>query len=420
MEQLTDHAQDHDRPTRIDCRYIPVRPSGLAAAIDNDPDVFGRVAGTADLIFRAIDHVIEQEVSALHEYFDELYAALNPDEDTPRELIGVSAQDRGEEDLLAHLHYLLDKANFRALGEPDIEVALQAGTTYGVRVRIDPSRVEYLKLYVRGRDTETIDKRPRFAPWRKVPTEAQIYRRLVVATRLRDEPGLRLKLFRDIPVRDIEALMPHAEVHMSLFDRLKVFGAGAGALGGLATKAFTAITTGVFSLFSLASAALIGFGGLAFKAFFGYKRTKHKRTSARTQHLYERNLANNASVIHALLRMIRQEEVKEASLAYAFLVSCDKAPGSEFELDRQIEEWIEKTFLIALDFDCPDAIETLDRLNLWKDRSSMEALSPKEALETLAMHWKGRFTESYHIRTMSRQQEHDGKNAKILDPAVSG
>jgi len=386
----------------MDCRFIPVRPSALAQAVDRSPDAFGCVAGRAGPLFQAIDRVIEQEVSALHDAFDDLYAALTPDEETPPDLLGAGVEARGEGRMLAHLEYLLDKANFKALGDAEIEAAIQAGTTYGVRIRVDPSRVERLRLHVRGRAEETLGRRSRLRPWRRVEMQAPVYRRLVVATRLRGEAGVRLKLFRDIPVRDVEALMPHAEIRMSMIDRIQVFGAGAGALGGLASKAFAAITSGVVSLFSLASAALVGFGGLAFRSFFGYRRTMRMRTSVRTQHLYERSLANNASVVHALLRMIRQEELKEAALAYACLAGAAEPPRMERELDERIEAWIERTFDRRIDYDCADALETLDRLNLWKDRAALRPLDPDEALRRLERHWASRVTEGYHLAALAR------------------
>lgn len=405
MLELVDQTEDHDRPPRVDCRFIPVRPAALAAAIDRDPETFGELAGRAEAVLRALDRVIEQEVSALHEVFDDLYVPFNPDEDTPPEMLESSAESRGEPRLLAYLDYLLDKANFKALGQRETEAAIQAATTYGVRVRVDPACVDHLSLHVRGHDEETFTRRSRRKPWQWIEIPVPIYRRLVVATRLRGEVSVRLKLFRDIPVRDVEALMPHAQVKMSLFDQVQVFGAGAGALGGFAYKAFGAITTGVVSIVSLASAAAIGFGGLAFRSFFGYRRTKRMRTGARTQHLYERKLANNASAVHALLRMIRKEELKEAMAAYAVLVaSRDRPPTDETELDQRVESWLERTFGYAIDFDCPDALETLDRLGLWEDRATLRVVQPGSAIEMLQQHWRDRRSERYHLMMVERRR----------------
>lgn len=416
MEQLTDSKQDQDHPAAVDFRFIPVRPCAIARAIAGDPERFGPVADRAMELYRAFDRIIEQEASALHEELDDLYAALNPDEETPRELLSLRAEERGEERLLGSLLYLLEKANFEELGQPDIDAAVQAGTTYGVRIRIDPSRVEHLRLLVRGHASEQLSRRSRVKPWRRLYIEAPLYRRLVVVTRLSGENGVRLKLFRDIPVRDVEALMPHADVRMSWFDQAQVFGAGAGAFGGLAAKGFTAASGGAVSLLSLASAAIVGLGGLAFRSFFGYRRTKRMRTGARTQHLYERNLANNAAVIHSLLRMIRQEEAKEALLAYAFMARSEEPPKTAQQLDEDIERWIESRFGHSIDFDGPDALETLDRLKLLQrstdddkaDKSTHDADTfgtvhePGRALDRLTHHWERALSSDYHIEVLSR------------------
>lgn len=382
----------------MDTRFIPVRPAALARAIDADPGTFGSAAGRAGELLDVFDRVIEQEVSALHAHIDDAYAALNPDEDTPREMQTVTAEARGERALLAGLAYVLDKANFESLSNVQIEQTIRAGTSYGVRVRIDPTMIDHLSLYVRGHGEGPIPRRVRSRPWRQTVVMEPVYRRLVVVTRLRGEVGVRLKLFRDIPVRDVEALMPHATVQMSWLDRVLVFGGGAGALGGLAPKVIAVVTGGVVSLFSLATAALIGFGGLLLKSVLGYRRTKQHRTGQRTQHLYERNLANNAAVMHTLVRMIRQEEVKEGLLVYAMLAS-DRAPtDSDEAIDRHVEDWIRETFGREIDFDCPDALETLDRLGLWADRASRAVVPPSEAMERLNTHWSTRRTRAYHIR----------------------
>lgn len=383
----------------MDTRYIPARPPVLAEAIRAAPAVFGAAAPLARDLLDAIDRVIEQEVSRLHAHIDDLYSVLDPDEDTPVALGPGPDADERERRLLHLLGYVLDKANFETLSHVQIEAAIRAGTSYGVRVRIDPTMVAHLALFVRGHGESEVARRDRYRPWRRVVTLEPVYRRLVVVTRLRGEVGVRLKLFRDIPVRDVEALMPHATVEMSWIDRVLVFGGGAGALGGLAPKLFVVITGGVVSFFSLLTAAAIGLGGLMLKSFLGYRRTKQRRTNQRTQHLYERNIANNAAVTHTLLRMIRREEVKEALLAYTLLASEHADTESDDAIDRQAEAWIRDTFCRRINFDAPDALETLDRLDLWTDRASRRVRPPAEALETLRRHWIDRRSESYHLDT---------------------
>lgn len=392
----------HDQPDQlapVDTRFIPARPRILARTIEADPSAFGPAAPHARALRDAIDRVIGQEVETLHDHLDDLYAALNPDEDAH----SVATEDpvSTQAHLLERLGYVLDKANFETLDDVQIDAAIAAGTSYGFRVRLDPDRIEHLALHVRGRGVASDLRRLRVKPWKRVERRVPVYRRLVAVAQLKGEGGIRLKLFRDIPVRDIEALLPHAEISMSMLDRAQVFGGGAGALGGLVSKIMAA---GAFTFTGLGSAAAIAFGGLAFKSFMGYRRTKHKRTSQRTQHLYERNLANNAAVVHSLLRMIRQEEVKEALLVYA-LLSAEHTPRDEHDLDVHAEHWIAQRFGCTSDFDCPDALETLDRLGLWQDRARLLVVSPAEALDRLESHWIHRRSLAYHLGKLGLSQE---------------
>ncbi|MEO0512463.1 MAG: DUF3754 domain-containing protein [Planctomycetota bacterium] len=399
----------------VDTRFIPARPEVLAELIAADPDCFGPDAGRAPELLSAIDRVIAQETAALHDRIDRDYAALNPDEDAassstdgeddggPEETAEAAAEDRAEGRLLDALGYVLDKANFTALSQVEIEAALAAGTSYGVRVHLDSEAVQHLALHVRGVATRTRLARSRRKPWKRVETPIDVYRRLVVVTRLRGETGVRLKLFRDIPVRDVEALMPHARIKMSWLDQAQVYGGGAGALGGLGSKLLAFVAGASVTKGTLGWAALIGFGGLAFKSFTGYRRTRHRRSSQRTQNLYERTLGSNAAVLHTLVRMIRQEEGKEALLIYSMLRRPAR-PVTEPDLDRCCEAWIATTFGRHTDFDAPDAIETLERLQLWQDREALTVVDPAAAPRRLGQHWQDRRSEGYHAHWLDRVQ----------------
>lgn len=384
----------------IDTRFIPVRADELASAIESDDETFGPTHGHTDRLRRALDAVIDQEVTAFHEHMDAAYVALNPDADTNVAALTDEEEDRAEESLLRALRYMLGKANFTELSDVEIDEAIRAGSSYGVRVRIDPDRVEHLSLHVRGHGTGTVMRTHRWKRWRTVPFGVPVYRRLIVVARVRGETGIRLKLFRDIPQRDVENLLPHAEIEMTLFDHLQVFGGGVGALGGAATKVFAAITGGAIAATQLLWALVIGLGGLAMKSFLGFRRKKKIRTSMRTQHLYDRNLANNASVLHAVLRMIHQEELKEVLLAYCLLASPTTPTGSDEEVDAHAEQWIWAAFDARVDFDAPDALETITRFNLWADRGERSVVSLEEAIDRLEAHWRERRTADYHIRAI--------------------
>lgn len=384
----------------LDDRFIPIRIEAIVNAIDADPERFGELAGWAQKICKASERVIVQEVGELHRHLDRLYAAANPDLDALAEPNPLALPD--DPKLHAALDYLLDRASFTPLTDVGIDAAIKAGSAYGLRVRINPDRVRSLSLHVRGRGTIILVRRDKKKPWKTYEREIEIYTRLAVIAQLTGEDCLRLKLFRDIPVADVEALLPHAEATMTFMDRAFVVGMGVGSLGTLVKVAIV----GAASTSALAIPAAIGFGGMAFKSFFGYKRKKKQRTSHRTEHLYEKNLANNAAVLHTLCRMIAHEEAKAAIIAYAVLAARhDMEPSERWpmsELGERASAYLKERFKISSQFDAETALATLERLGLMEDSALTD---PDKAHATVEAHWKTRDTTGYHLATIEEMAD---------------
>ena len=382
----------------LDDRFIPVRVEAIVDAIDADPQRFGELSGWAQKICRAIDRVISLEVGELHRHLDRLYAAANPDLDALAEPNPPWKQ--GDGTLHEALAYLFDRASFGQLNDVGIKEAIAAGSAYGLRVRVRPERVRKLAIHVRGRGTITLVKRDKKKPWKKQELKVDIYTRLAVVAQLNGEEGVRLKLFRDIPVADVEALLPHAEATMTVMDRALVVGLGAGSLGSLAKVVFV----GAASTSALAIPAAIGFGGMAVRSFFGYRRKKKLRTAHRTEHLYEKNLANNAAVLHTLCRMIAHEEAKAAIVAYAVLAARhDLEPDKRWpmeELATRATGYLKERFRVASRFDALTAVATLERLGLMTDASLAD---PDAALAVVEAHWKTRDTTGFHLDAIARR-----------------
>lgn len=375
----------------IDDRFLPVRIEALVDAIDADPAHFGEVAGWAQKIARGLERVVAQEVGELHRHLDRLYAPANPDLDALAE--PNPPGDRGGPMLHTAIEYLLHRASFERLSDVGVRAAIRAGGASGLRVRVRPERVERLSLHVRGRGVATIRRVDRRRPWRRYDLEWPVYTRLAVVAQLKGEAGLRLKLFRDIPMADVEALLPHAEATMTMLDRAMVFGAGAGSLGSLGKVVFGgAATTG-----ALAIPMAVGLGGMAVRSFVGYRRKKRQRTSHRTQHLYEKNLANNAAVLHTLCRMIALEESKAAVLGYALLAS-GKARADD--LEPCARAYLGARFKASCRFDAGLALGTLDRLGLLEARALAE---PMHAHALVEAHWRTRDTTGHHLRAIADQ-----------------
>ncbi len=391
---------------RPDDRFVPLRPMELRDALAADAARFGVSPEQLCSLAAALDDVVWQEAEAFAHWIDELYAPVNPDRDT---IPPPNATRQRTADLYRRLNtalrYLLTKANYVELSEVEIERAIRLANTHGVSVRLRPERVTELALWVRGRGTVCRHVRQwrdllSFRNWRHFrtgrPTTAPVYRRLAVVGRLRDDANLLVKLFKEIPESDVEALLPHAEVSMNIFDRLLVFGTGAGALGSAAWKLVLFLTGSVVALSQLLWVVLVGAAMMLYRTLMGYRTTRKRRDTQRTSNLYFQNLANNAAAIQAIIATVAQEDFKEALLAYAFSWAPN-APPDDPSLDRQIEGFLLERFGATLNFDCTDALATLDRLGLVTRTSPRRALAPNEATVRLRALCESRTTMEHHI-----------------------
>ncbi|MCK4872942.1 MAG: DUF3754 domain-containing protein [Phycisphaerales bacterium] len=382
-----------------DDRFIPIRACDLVSAVAED-DRFGDDHERLREVALALQDVIDQEALAFSRAITDCYAAFNPDRDTIP-LSQDGATDKSAEQMHTWIEYVFEKANFEQLDDVEIEEAIHAANTQGLRVRLRPELIEEMSLWVRGRST----MQRRFRTWRHpirgVERELVVYRRLVVMARLHDDPNISLKLFKDIPIADLEALLPHAEVRMSWFDRFKAFGGGAGAAGSLVAKLLKLFTTVVVAS-RLMWILLAGFGLICLRAILGYRSTRRMRDSQRTQHLYYQNLDNNAGVIHTLISMIAQEELKEAVLGYAFCRTESDAIHGEADLARVVNNYLRERFDADVQFDAPDAIETITRLHLWADADELKPLEPDQAVRLLQRHWRTRASRPYHEQMACR------------------
>src|SRR5690606_38772197 len=128
------------------------------------------------------------------------------------------------EDFHRFLAHLLDKANYEQLDDVQIEQAVMRASSRHLSVRVDPKRVERLEVWIRGQGTSDVAYRPWWSPWRIEYQEVPIFRRLVIVARLAGAPHVIIKAYKEIPESDVKALLPHAEVTMSLIDRIKLLG----------------------------------------------------------------------------------------------------------------------------------------------------------------------------------------------------
>ena len=132
-------------------------------------------------------------------------------------------------------------------------------------------------------------------------------------------------------------------------------------------------------------------GGFLFRQISKFKNRKIKFMKALSDNLYFKNLDNNLGVFHHLIDAAEEEEVKEAALAYYFLLIADH-PLTPGELDDRIEKWFEDKWNYHLNFEIADAIQKLQRLDLVTRNGDVLEVKPlAEAKKQLDHIWDNYF-----------------------------
>jgi hypothetical protein len=335
--------------------------------------------------------ILEQEKSAFERIITRAYARINPDRETVDVLNADPPGDSEFRQLNSKVQHMLEKANFEQLSDDQVKTALEAGSTHGIKVKLDEDSLEEMSIWVRGRSTAPYHRRTLKHPIKGETSQVEVFNRLALITRPAGESNVQVRLFKDIPIRDVEALLPNANVSMGLRDAVMMIGSGAGAV-------WTVIAVGLVAASQLLWVVAVPLAGLFWKVFSGYRRAIKDRDSNRAKHLYFQSLGANRSAIHLISYMICEEEIKESVLLYAFCldVENDGRSTSESAIKAEIEAYLKELTKIEVDFDIDDAIETLDRLSLWKDRTELRVIGLDEASGKLETHCQQGLSRDYH------------------------
>ncbi len=381
--------------TRPDNRFIPVGSDDLIEYLAQDAQTFGEQSSRITEVSRWLVRILEQEKSAFERIITRAYARINPD----RETIDVlDTEPPGDSDfrlLNSKVKHMLEKANFEQLSDDQVKTALEAGSTHGIKVKLDEDSLEEMSIWVRGRSTAPFNRRTLKHPIKGETSPVAIFNRLALITRPAGESNVQVRLFKDIPIRDVEALLPNANVSMGLRDAVMMIGSGAGAVWTVVAKV---LAVGLVAASQLLWVVAVPLAGLFWKVFSGYRRAIKDRDSNRAKHLYFQSLGANRSAIHLISFMICEEEIKEAVLLYAFCLDAenDGRSTSESSIKSEIEQYLSKLTSVEVDFDINDAIETLDRLDLWKDRNQLLVEPVATASDKLELHCQQGLSRGYH------------------------
>ncbi len=336
------------------------------------------------------------------------YTLFNPHEDlSDFQAFTAAEKKQMESDFFAQLEQVLKRANYFPVSQKTIQEAFEQRSLIELKTDIDFNDFDQFLCYARGDVDQSVNVKRWF---RKTPKKIDVFERVVVALKFKDEqyfldqnkknkpskklekknflPGkIYLFFYKNIPKFDLEFIFPNVQVSMTWKDRLILTGSALGAgipmaikllpkvilivgiilfltgsLSGLEglnikdedVRNLTGILLATFSL-------LVTFGAFGFKQYNSYKNKKIKFQKSVTETLFFKNLATNATVFHALIDAAEEEECKEIILVYYHLLTSGNLMTPE-ELDNQIEGWMEQSWKTKIDFDIQGPLNNLSKI----------------------------------------------------------
>ncbi len=362
-------------------RYLPVSFEMIQAWLEPQG------GATLRACIRMFGAIYRYELQLLLQCVRQLYHPVNPDADTAASLPPDSAGATPE--LLRTIEQLLNAANFTPLPESQLNAALSARSPDGVEVQVDFAEFAHFALYWRGADTRPLSRREWRAGFRRVTRQIPIYRRLVLVLQPRSrgtEAGpLLIKLFKDIPLSDLETLFPNTTIRMSSPDKIFLGITGGGGTAGGVAATLSKLTAAANPL-TLAG-AVVGLAALLWRQVARVLNARTRYMARLSRNLYFCNLDNNLGAITYLAEMAAMEECKEAVLAYWYLT---QRPGIDAPtLDRGVEQALRDQFGIDVDYEVADGLRKLADLELLQVHAErLAVLDPAETLLRLRRRWE--------------------------------
>jgi Protein of unknown function (DUF3754) len=391
---------------------LPIARSELVRRLLEQP-AFASWRSGLERVAGALTDLLHVEYHRQAERLKDLYAPLDPNAVKP----GVPVTPAQADAFSAELRKLLERANYQTVSSAELELALKAESVFKVKLHTRLSDFAELTLFARGRGHRHEIVRSWFGLRRRL-IDVEFFQHVALFVRFQPDehfapkrraklpfkPGsTTLKLFENIPVADLEMLLPNSEVRMRTLDQL-VLGVPAllGSVGILAQLSAAALfVVGLaLSLIGLGDkprmvtqTELVAFGAALFTvgifasrqlARFRFKKLQFLKTL--TENLYYRNLDNNAGVIHHLVDSAEEEEAKEAILGYAYLLA--HGPATAADLDARIEAWLKDLLGKPVDFEVADAVAKLERFALvTREGERFAAVPIDQALSAIGKRW---------------------------------
>lgn len=373
------------------------------------------------VLFTRLEHFFHYDSFAFNKKLKLNYAQFDPDRLAAERQFFETKE--GLEEFRTSFNEILFRGNFEEIDRETIEKSFNSSDLVGLKLYIDFNDFKEYKLFARGR-TKGKEKIKKWIFWKK-EIEIEYYDRVVLYLHYNEAEHFRakkenvdelvfapntivIKVFKRVPVNDIETIFPNAEPRMSTKDKLLLW---VPAIGGgvpiITAKVIPALgkineayasnnvssIEGIKTTLIQSGAILAALGAYIFKQYGEYQTKKSEYQKLLTDSLYFKNLGNNSGAFHSLLDASEEEEIKETLLVYCFLFGSPEGSDAA-SLDTNIEEWFRYEFESDIDFDIQDALNKLHRIGLAEETNGVWKAMPLEhAVKHVDEIWDGLFGE---------------------------
>jgi len=355
---------------------------------------------------------------------EQVYEPFSPDTDLLHTRT-FSAEERRamQKRLVARMSELLEQGNFTRVDPSNFHVILTKDSHYGLDLQVDVAAFEDVLIFYRGATMLTErhrDIRKAYLGWRekKIP----VFQRLFIMFKLkpfdvRVEEVMRekkvdrkeaegivkrlrkllpgsvssdyvyIKLFKNMPRSDVEMIFPNTKVRFRMFDKIK-FGVTAGSglgMGAVGTVSKIAIASNPYTLVM----ALAGLGGVAVRQASAFINQRNRYMVVMARNLYFHSMADNRGVMTLLADRAAEEDIKEEMLLYSTLRKRPYNIRDIKDVDKEIEQYLSKTFGVDVNFDVEDALGRLKQEGVVTegDDGALQTLPPTEAAARIDQLW---------------------------------
>jgi hypothetical protein len=392
-----------------DERFIPLRYRALAErlladAADGrggilDPGPVDRDAlrETADLI----GDVIRQEADGLRDALLEHYEGFNPDRDRPANAPPADPKSANRPPvpepprrLLADIGYLFDRVGFRPVPWKLFHHAMRSSNIGGVDLKVRLDLLDHLMMFRRGAAVTDM-KTPGFMNLYESTVRVPVARRLGVVLKLKNDPHLLLKMFKDVPLTDLETVLPGTRVRMRWPDKVSLVSTAATALYTVGKLMFDANPLNIDERI-LQGLAIAAAGG-AWRIYSSYVVLRNKAEGRLNRQLYYQQLDGNLGLLDHLLESVVQQEANAVFAGYVFALAAVPRPQTLRELENSIAKYLQQACGDAIGYEAGEAAVGLTRLRLWRGGDRPEVVPPAEAIPLLREHVLTRRTRRHHV-----------------------